>query len=228
MKRSTRLLCFATALVLGTFGSNGVVRADMYTVTSTVPQQVTDFTVGVPVAAFNQSLGILTRVDITLTASGTFAGTVKNNSANTADFSVTEFVNLTLSGHSIAALTPTLTETQFYTAVPTGTTVPFGPFSPTATSGTDVFTSGAVFDLFNGGGTVNGFTLATVTGTITSGGGGNVRTTLSTIAGGVLNVTYTYTPTIVPEPASMTLIALGGTFGLVAFRVRRKVNLAAL
>jgi hypothetical protein len=226
MRRSTRRYLFATSLVLGTLGLSVSAHADMVTVTATVPLQTTDFTVAVPsVAAFNHALGTLTSVQISLSASGTFDGNLTNNSASTTDFSLTEFVNFSLTGHSIAALTPQITETQSYTAVPTGTTVPFGPFAPTSPpSGTDTITSGALFDLFNGGGSVSGFVLSTVTGTVVSGGGGNVRTSLTTTAGGVLNVTYNFTPVPVPEPASIALIGLGGAFVLVGSRFRRKMN----
>jgi hypothetical protein len=225
MRRSTRRFLFTASLLLGTLGLSVSAHADVVTVTASVPLQTTDFTVAVPsVAAFNHALGTLTSVQISLSASGTFNGNLTNNSASTTDFSLTEFVNFSLTGHSIAALTPQITETQSYTAVPTGTTVPFGPFAPTAVSGTGAITSGALFDLFNGGGSVSGFVLSTVTGTVVSGGGGNVRTSLTTTAGGVLNVTYNFTPVPVPEPASIALIGLGGAFVLVGSRFRRKMN----
>jgi hypothetical protein len=224
MRRSTRRYLFATSLVLGTLGLSVSAHADVVTVTASVPLQTTDFTVAVPsVAAFNHALGTLTSVQISLSASGTFDGTLTNNSASTTNFSLTEFVNFSLTGHSITALTPTITETQSYTAVATGATVAFGPFAPTAVSASDVITSGALFDLFNGGGSVSGFTLSTETGTVVSGGGGNVRTSLTTTAGGVLSITYTFTPTPVPEPASIALIGLGGVFVLAGSRFRRKV-----
>jgi hypothetical protein len=221
MRRSTRRFLFAASLVLGVSVS---ARADMVTVTAAIPAQTTDFSLPVPpVTAFNHALGTLTEVQLTLSTSGTFAGTGTNNSSGTANFSVSESVNLSLTGHSITPLTPSLTETKSYTAVPVGGTVAFGPFAPTATSATDVFTSGALFDLFNGGGSVGGFTLSTLTETVVSGAGGNAKVSLTTtVGGGILAVTYIYTPTVVPEPASIALIGLGGAFVLTGSRFRRK------
>jgi hypothetical protein len=226
MKCSTRHLIFAASLVLGTLGSAISARADFVTVTATVPLQTTDFTnlAILPVAAFNHALGTLNSVQISFAASATFDGTLTNQSSTTSNFSLTEFINFTLSGNSITSLTPSVTKTESYTGVAVGATVHFGPFAPSATSGMDTFTGGALFNLFNGGGTVSGFTLSSLTGTVVSGAGGNARTSLTTTAGGVMSVTYDFTPTVTPEPASIALIGIGGVVGLVGLRFRRRLN----
>jgi hypothetical protein len=226
MKCSTRHLLFAASLVIGTLGSAISARADFVTVTATVPLQTTDFTnlAVLPVAAFNHALGTLNSVQISFAASATFDGSLTNQSSTTSDFSLTEFINFTLAGHSITALTPSVTQSQSYTGVAVGATVHFGPFAPTATSATDTFTNGTLFNLFNGGGTVSGFTLSTLTGTVVSGAGGNARTSLTTTAGGVMTVTYNYTATVTPEPSSIALIGIGGIVGLAGLRFRRRVN----
>jgi hypothetical protein len=226
MKCSTRHLIFAASLVLGTLGSAISARADFVTVTASIPLQTTDFTnlAVLPVAAFTRSLGTLNSVQISFSASATFDGTLTNQSSTTSDFSLTEFIDFSLNGHSIAALTPEVTKTESYTGVPVGATVHFGPFAPTFTSAPDTFTSGALFNLFNGGGSVSGFMLSTLTGTVVTGAGGNARTSLTTTAGGTMTVTYEFTPTVVPEPASIALIGIGGVVGLVGLRFRRRVN----
>ena len=107
-------------------------------------------------------------------------------------------------------------------ALAAGASAAFGPYTPTATATPAVYTSGATFNLFNGGPGNVSLNFASLTGTTTLGGGGNISNTITTTAGATATVTYQYTA--VPEPSAMALTLVGGLLGLLKVRsLRRKV-----
>jgi hypothetical protein len=65
---------------------------------------------------------------------------------------------------------------------------------------------------------VGTFTSPGFTANITTiiGGGGNIDTSITTLASGNLSVQYTYVP--IPEPGALALLALGGAVMLLRKR----------
>ena len=167
------------------------------TYSATVPVQSTDYTAPISLPKFDPARGTLTEVDLSLTASGTQGGTLTNVATGPETFTFQEDVNLALSDASTTLVMSDLSSSQSYTGVAPGATVAFGPFTPTPTPpvASAAYTSGPTFDEFGQGPGTVGLTLATVTSLATTGGGGNIRSALTTTAGGEASVTYQYTAT---------------------------------
>ena len=168
----------------------------------------TDFTTeSLMLRSFDPSLGTLTSVQLSLTGTGNFGGTVTNRGGMAETFTLTENTTLTISSATagLNGLNTNFASSQTFTNLAPGATASFGPFSPTNT------TTAAPGNLaaFQAG--PLSFTASTLTGTSTMGGGGNVTTSFDTVASGVVAVTYTYDApsTAVPEPASMALLGVG-------------------
>ena len=191
--------------------------------TFTLAQATTDFTNNsIVLPRFNSALGTLVEVDLSAAYNGAFNGTVTNTSATPANFQVTEDIHLTLSTGGTPVLTPSgvdLTASQTYAALGSKSSAPFGPYAPTVNDA-GVYTSGSIFNAFQGAGNI-GFTLATLTGTQTLGGGGNITNAINTKAGGTITVQYRYQTSSVPEPGTFAMLA-GMSISGSAFLIRRK------
>lgn len=198
----------------------GAANATTETFSTTFGPTATDFTTGtLSLPGFDTSLGTLTGVDFAFSATGNFSGTVTNTAPTAQNFKVTETSDLTVSSSvsAINGLVAEVAKAQSYTALASGVSAAFGPSSNTASAPDYVSASGDNLTGFVSG-PVN-FTISTLTGTTTLGGGGNIRNSITTTANGTAAVTYTYTaadtpiptptPTGVPEPASMALVGAG-------------------
>ena len=164
---------------------------------------------------------------VSLSATGQFTGSVKNTAAQAQNFTLTENSNVTFTGPSSLSLLGTLTGTQTYTALPSGTTAPFapvvaplGPISSTIT--------GAGLSAFTGPGAVGPFNISTLTGVTQLGGGGNVTTVFTTAVDAKASIFYNYHTTTTnptPEPGAWASMSIG-VLGLMALGLKaRKKNL---
>jgi len=228
-------LSLTAATTLAALGVGSQAHAQVITQNVTLGQTTTDFGpgLGTPSQAitfnkFNTALGTLNEVDVTWSVSGAVSGTVKNTGASAADFSVTTNTNVKLSEDSGATIllvsTPTLSASQSYTALGAGATANFGPFSPSAVSGPNVYTDSATKAFFSIPGPTGSVWASTLSGTTIIGGGGNITSALTTTAGGTVTIVYRYTlPSVgTPEPGSVALLVSAGIGGMGVFLRRRR------
>lgn len=185
---------------------------------------------------FDGSLGTLNSVTVTLGAALRSSGTVRNTAAQPQTFivqtSVFQYAGTRASG-SPAAL-PSLVDvfapftviaSETYSGLAPNVLEGFGPGEISAPPITLVnSTAPAVLSQFVGTGQF-GQDFDTIIVTAILGGGGNVLTSIQTVADATLTVVYDYTPTPppaapVPEPATISLLGLGLT-GLAYVRRRR-------
>ena len=167
----------------------------------------TDFTTGnITLQAFNTSLGTLTGVTLSMVSSASVGGSVTNNAPTAQNFKVSTDTQVSLNSttSSLNSVLVDLTSTQSYVAVASGATSAYGPFTPSVTSQSVIGTPLSDYTA----GPIN-FSASTLSATTILGGGNNITTSINSTVSGTVQVTYTYTPVQVPEPASMALLGMG-------------------
>lgn len=198
----------------------------LFTQTDSFTNKVTELT-GTPQLTVNKynGTGILDQVVVTILGSLTSSGTLTNNSVTAQDFDVNTSGRLRLtpvSGAPSALVTANVIPTgtligaiQEYVGVPAGGQVDF-PTQTANGSYTLTITDLVQIAGFVGGGTFS-YAPTTLIGTTVFGGGGNILSSISTVANASLKVEYFGTETVpppanVPEPSSILgLLALSGS-----------------
>jgi hypothetical protein len=197
----------------------------LFTSTDSFANQTTELA-GAPqltVSKYTQQVGeTVTQVIVRLTASLKSTGTITNTAPQAQTFTVStrvnqyDFVPSTGAPSALSTLSPftafaTIGQ-QTYTGLAPNTPTAFGP--ATANALTSATFTGAQIAQFLGSGTF-GFDPFTTILTAISGGGGNVTTNITTLAGATLEVEYIGERTAVPEPTTMGLLAsVGGLFAM--------------
>jgi hypothetical protein len=171
---------------------------------------------------FDPALGTLTGATLTYFSAGSTSITLTNTAAQDQTARSTSGMDVLWSS-ALAALDPLLADQQLLYS--TGAALSYAPGQSR--------TFGTLSDAVNTSPVLSGI-LAALTGvgslplmcqTLTSltvvGGGGNVRATQDTTAGCGAQITYTYSPSSVPEPTSLVLAAMA--LGVLGVASRRKV-----
>ena len=215
-------------LVAGVALAATATAANATTVTYTsnvVPLTSTNFGgVALNLQQFNPMLGTLTGISVHL--HGDILGSARAESLDAAPETVTLNLSATLTltrpdNSTIVVTTPVVNRIASLSAfdglVDYGGTSGVAYLNQSAHADNTVALSAGDFALFTGFGNVSG--LLNGSGASAATGAGNLATLFLTQAGGFADVTYTFSPTMTPEPAAIALLGLG--MGVLGFARRR-------
>ncbi len=186
----------------------GFVTQTVSTSTGLIP---TDFSKTLAIKPFDPTLGSLESIVISFSDNETVSGFLKNKSASSQDFTISQSSLFTLSFAGVSLLTDQLAASQAYTGVTSGQTVFFDPPAMGKTVAPTLVLDGPLFNAAIGTSDLN-FIFATTTTSTVNGNGGNRDFSLTTLANATVTVTYNYISTniAVPEPTSIVMMGLGG------------------
>ena len=230
MKRTQTTFTLISLTALATLGIAGIkpVFADTtQTYSASYGPSTTDYTVTLTLPKFDTTLGTLQEVHVSMSNSYAQNGTVQNMSGSAQDFTVNTTGTFRLKdGGSNLLLTNGYNQSQTYTQLGAGATSTYGPFSGSPSSNV-VYTTGTIFNEFNGGpGNIN-LSFQTLDGYGVSGGGNNAQVILNTSVGVTASVFYVYTTVLTtPEPGAFAFLLGGGVFSALLVNRRRKAGLA--
>lgn len=222
---TTRLAPLAAMLgLLATAGQSAAQSTVSYSFGLPITLQTTELDTGGSLGMFDSDLGTLTSVVLTLRSDYQSGVTISSSAASTVNARYRSTMEFYWSSPTPAV--DSLVNTPLdYTIIDTGVQ----SYTPgqTRTFPTSSGSNSATIDLSSilsqlqtsGGGSFS-LDCATLTGNITTGGGANMHPSQSTLAGIAATITYTYTPTSIPEASGSALVLLGG-LAFVTRRARR-------
>ncbi|MBL8242276.1 MAG: choice-of-anchor E domain-containing protein [Bryobacterales bacterium] len=213
--------------VLGVFLAMSPAEAATITYTAGLPiaESTTDINETMSLSLFNLP-GVLTGAVLEIFGSGTQSVSLTNNSVNAQTARATQSISLMFGSNLVAVASYLVDELTLESIIPLlsyapGQTRTFGPVVDSDTISYDMV---AALGSLSGPGTFD-VTCQSLAGLNLVGGGGNLSSTQTTLAGCGARITYTYDavpPTgDVPEPSTWMMAGLGAA-GLAAGRLRRK------
>ena len=198
----------------------GVANADTAgPFTASFPSSTTEINGTLLLPKFNVPGAILDSISLSATANATNSGTLTNTAAQQQTFTINFSTDVTLTGPASITLDPTPSTSQKFTNLAPSTPTTYGPKTGTDTKSA---TPGvADFALYTGAGNFS-LAFASLSGQGIVGGGGNIVSSVNTVADVNATVIYTYHRVSgVPEPGSVAMMIAGGITG-AGFFVRRR------
>jgi len=168
------------------------------------------------VQQFDSSLGTLTGVTLTVNVIETTRVLVENTSSGTADITVTfdtgaNYIKLTANGgYSSEKQGITFSSTDESQTLAAGETLDTGVHNSNAQTASVTINNSSDLAAFIGNSTVSGVSLVIYNPTSVDTTGDKYSASTTRGASTTWTVTYTYTPSEVPEPVSMALFGVGG------------------
>jgi hypothetical protein len=224
MRRTEISWLRVVVVLLAVYGTNAMAAiTGPFTTSTPIPLSPTDLSGTLVLPQFDPTLGILTAVHLDLSTTFITSLTVQNNSLSSSTGTAKTQVQFTVQDMDNNFTVPAmdLLSPGFGYRLAAGQSVDSGELTKSS-SVSQVYTLASVLAEFTGTGDI-GLSANTATLAFRANTGGNTFSTQVTEASLTCDVVYTYTATVIPEPAS-----LGLAFGLPALvlgalpRLRRK------
>ena len=200
----------------------GVANADTSgPFTASAPSATTEISGSLSLPKFNVPGAVLDSITLSATSNATNSGNLTNTAAQQQTFKIGFDTLVTLTGPNAISLSPDPGTSQLFTNLAPNVQTNYGPLVGTDTK--SVAPGAGDFALYTGAGN---FTLAygSLSGQSISGGGGNIKSNISTVADVSATVVYTYhySESSVPEPGSAAMLVAGSVTGAGVLVRRRK------
>ncbi len=212
MKRTESSWLRVAVVLMAVCGTNAMAATTgPFTTSTPIPLSPTDLSGTLVLPQFDPSLGILTAVQLDLSTTFITTLSVQNNSLSSSSGTAKTQVQFTVQdmGNHFTVPAMDLLSPGFSYRLAPGQSVESGELTRNS-SVSQVLTLASVLAEFTGTGDI-GLSASTATLAFRANTGGNTFSTQSTEASLTCDVIYTYTATVIPEPAT-----LGLAFGLPA------------
>lgn len=212
MKQLTNLAIASVILAAGT--ANSWAQSVMYTTSTPISSQTTDWSSPLAFQQFDPTLGTLNSVTLNYTSTLSTSVTILNNSDSISTGHDQTDVAITVEDAGInlgpdPQLDPISIKFDFSLDPGQQVTSPTeGTLGDSGNSGNLVYTSQNILNEFTGNGSIT-LTASTYTESDLTSSAGNTSASQTTQDGLTGTVTYNYTPAPIPEPSTFGLVAFG-------------------